>query len=139
MHELMLIIHFLGLAMGLGTSFAYMFLGIASSKLEASEALKFNLQALSLSRMGIIGLTLLILSGLYLMTPHWDSLLSMPLLLAKLFLVLVLVSLIAIMTSLGNKAKRGDAAAQFKKIAPLGKIALLTAIVIVVLAVVVFQ
>jgi len=40
MREAMLIIHFLGLAMGLGTSFAIMFLGIAGSKMDKEEGKK---------------------------------------------------------------------------------------------------
>ncbi|MCB0639038.1 MAG: hypothetical protein KDC54_20555, partial [Lewinella sp.] len=64
MREAALIIHFIGLAMGLGTSFAFMFLGIASSKMEKNDGINFMLKAMSISRMGHIGLTLLILSGL---------------------------------------------------------------------------
>lgn len=37
MREAMLIVHFLGLAMGLGTSFAFMFLGMVSDKMEKEE------------------------------------------------------------------------------------------------------
>ena len=139
MKEVMLILHFIGLTMGLGTSLAFMFLGIASSKMEKEKALKFQLDTLPLSRMGHIGLILLVVSGLFLMTPHWDSLLEMPLLITKFVLVLVLVALIGIIGSTANKAKRGDAEIHLKKIAMLGKFALLTALTIVVLAVVVFH
>ena len=57
MRDIMLIIHFIGLAMGLGTSLAFMFLGIASSKMEKKDAEQFTLKTLVLSRMGHIGLT----------------------------------------------------------------------------------
>lgn len=139
MREIMLIIHFIGLAMGLGTSFGFMFLGMASSKLEKEESLKFQIRAMALSRMGHIGLTLLIISGLALMTPYWSSILSTPLLLTKLILVLTLAALIGIITSIGKKANQENAEAQFKKIEPLGKIALLTGLVIVILAVYIFH
>lgn len=139
MREVMLILHFIGLAMGIGTSFAFMFLGIASSKMEKAEGLKFSLNALALSRMGHIGLTLLVISGLYLMTPYWKALPQMPLLIAKLVLVLVLGALIGVITSAGKKAKAGDAEAQFNKISTLGRFSLLTGLAIVILAVLIFH
>jgi uncharacterized membrane protein len=135
----MLILHFIGLAMGLGTSFAFMFLGIAASKMEKTESEKFRLNSFAISRMGHIGLTLLIISGGYLMTPYWSSLSSSPLLIAKLVLVLLLAALIGIISSKAKKAKKGDAEIQLKKMEPLGKIAMITALTIVVLAVYVFH
>ncbi len=41
MREVMLILHFIGLTMGLGTSFAHAFLGIITSKMPADEATNF--------------------------------------------------------------------------------------------------
>jgi uncharacterized membrane protein len=139
MRDAMLIIHFVGLAMGLGTSFGFMFLGIASSKMEPAEAQKFNINSFALSRMGHIGLLLLIISGGYLMTPYWGSLSQMPLLIAKLVLVLVLAALIGIISANARKAKAGDAEKYLNKIRPLGMLALLTALTIVILAVSIFH
>lgn len=139
MRDIMLILHFIGLAMGLGTSFAFMFLGIAASKMEKTESEKFRLNSFAISRMGHIGLTLLIISGGYLMTPYWSSLSSSPLLIAKLVLVLLLAALIGIISSKAKKAKKGDAEIHFKKMEPLGKIAMITALTIVVLAVYAFH
>jgi hypothetical protein len=138
MREFMLILHFLGLAMGIGTSFAFMFLGIAGSKLGKEERLKFALNTFSLARMGHIGLTLLILSGGYLMTPYWRVLMSKPLLMAKLILVLTLVLCIILLNMATGRAKKGDLSGM-KKIAGLGRLALLTGLSIVVLAVLVFR
>ena len=135
----MLIAHFLGLAMGLGTSFAFMFLGIASSKMDPSESQKFRMNTFALSLMGHIGITLLIVSGLYLITPYWKVLSTLPLLIAKLVLVLVLATLIGIITAKAKKARKGDAEKYLKQIEPLGKIALLVGLAIVVLAVYVFH
>ena len=139
MREFVLIIHFIGLGMGLGTSLAYMFLGIASAKMEEQEALKFQLNALVLSKMGLTGLALLVVSGLWLLSPHWDLLPSSPLLIAKLILVLVLAVLIGIIHSAGQKAKRGDARTHFQRSSRFGKLALLTALSIVVIAVLFFK
>ena len=78
MRDIMLIVHFIGLAMGLGTSIAFMIFGIASSKMEKEEGQKFIVNAFTLSKMGNIGIVLLIISGGYLITPYWPILTSMP-------------------------------------------------------------
>ncbi len=139
MRDAMLIIHFIGLAMGLGTSLAFMFLGIASAKMEKSDAMKFTLNTFALSKMGHIGLTLLVVSGIYLMTPLWSILTYMPLMMIKLALVLVLGALIGMISARARKAKTGDAETHLAAIAPLGKISLLTGIAIVILAVLIFH
>lgn len=139
MRDVMLIVHFIGLAMGLGTSIALMFLGIASSKMEEKEAQTFRLNTFALTKMGNIGIVLLIISGGYLMTPYWTILFATPLLIAKLVLVLALAAFIGIIGSFAKKAKKGDAEKFLKKIEPLGKLALLTALTIVVLAVFIFH
>ena len=139
MRELMLIIHFLGLAMGLGTSFGYMFLGMAASKMEKEKAREFSINSLALSKMGYIGITLLIITGFYLITPYWSMLTDFPFLIVKLGLVLVLVVLIILLSTAAKKAKQGDFERQTKKIQILGKLSLLTAVIIVVMAVLTFH
>jgi uncharacterized membrane protein len=139
MRDVMLIIHFIGLAMGLGTSFGFMFLGIAASKMEKEEARKFGLNTFALSKMGQIGLVLLIVSGLYLMTPYWVALTAMPLLIIKLVMVTILTVLIILLASNMKKAKNGDLNAHQKTIPALGRIALITVLIIVILAVLVFH
>jgi hypothetical protein len=135
----MLILHFIGLAMGLGTSFAFMFLGMAAAKMEKPDALKFVMNTFILSRMGHIGLTLLVVSGLYLMTPYWSVLTQMPLLMGKLALVIILLTIVGINTSYIVKAKKGEAQTYLPKVKPLGRIALITALLIVIAAVAVFH
>lgn len=139
MRDTALIIHFIGLAMGLGTSFAFMFLGIAASKMNPEEGVKFQMNTFALSVMGHIGLVLLVLSGGYLATPYWSVLSYMPLFIVKLILVLVLGALIGIISSTAKKAQKGDAEKHLKKIATLGKLAMITGLTIVVLAVLTFH
>lgn len=139
MRELMLILHFIGLAMGLGTSFAFMFLGISASKMQEDESKKFSLNILVLSRMGHIGLTLLILSGIYLMTPYWEVLANTPLLIIKLILVVILTVIIGILSSAGRKAKAGEFEKNIKTISTFGKVSLLIALLITVFAVLIFK
>jgi len=139
MREAMLIVHLLGLAMGLGNSFAFMFLGIAGSKMEKEEGKKFALNTFAMSRMGHIGITMLIISGLYLMTPFWMTLNARPLLIAKLILVLVLTISIIVTSVYAKRAKNGNTESNLKKIATLGKVSLLSGIGIVLLAVLTFH
>lgn len=144
MREAMLVVHFLGLAMGLGTSFGFMFLGMATAKMEKEEAAKFMATALKMGRMGHIGLVLLLLSGGYLMTAsginRWSTLLDSGnhLLLTKLILFIVLGGLIGVISSKSKKVGKGDYE-QLNSIKKLGPLAMLTGIAIVVLAVLYFR
>lgn len=139
MREVMLIIHFIGLTMGLGTSFAHAFLGIATSRMTTDEATRFRLHSLALSRMGHIGIALLIISGVYLLTPYWVILPSSPLLILKLILVLILVVLIILINLLTKKARKSDPETQLKKMEQLGKMTLMIGLTIVILAVYIFH
>jgi len=138
MRTAMFIVHLLGLAMGVGASFGFMFLGIAGSKMEKEERKKFVLNTFAMSTMGHIGLTMLIVSGFYLITPFWGSLAAMPLLIAKLALVLTLTIAVSLATVYSRRAKKGDTESNLKKVAILGRINLLSGIAIVVLAVLIF-
>lgn len=138
MRDLMLIVHLLGLTMGVGTSFAFFFLGKRAAKLEKDEALKFIVNTQYMGTMGHIGLTMLIISGGYLMTPYWKILPTSPLLISKLLLVVMLILMIIVMGIASRKAKKGDFSG-LKMVRKLGPIALLTGITIVCLAVLVFH
>lgn len=139
MRDFMLIVHFLGLAMGLGTSFAFLFLSRARSKMEKEEGMKFGMNTSILSTMGHIGLTMLIISGLYLMTPFWKTLNVRPLLISKLIFVLILTISVILATVYSKRAKRGNTESNLKRVAFLGKVALFSAIGIVLLAVLNFH
>jgi len=135
----MLILHFIGLVMGVGTSFAHAFLSQVTSKMTAEEATKFQVHSLVLGRMGQIGLTLLIVSGFYLITPYWKILPTTPLLMLKLAMVALLVTLIVLISRASNKAKKGNAEGEIKKIAQLGKFTLPISLIIIILAVYIFH
>ena len=96
------------------------------------------LNALALGRMGHIGLGLMILSGIFMIVPYWPMIGEMPLLIAKLTLVLFLAAVIGINTSLARKAKAGNMAV-IPKMAMMGRVALITSVTIIVLAVLVFR
>lgn len=136
----MLIIHFIGLAMGVGTGIGFIFLGRATAKMEKSEAVKFTLNALALSKMGTIGLTLLVISGLYMITPYWSHLMEFPYLVTKLCLVLVLIILLLIIGNLSKQARKSTMPETYlNKIKKVSPFSLLTAIVIIIMAVLTFH
>ena len=139
MRDAALILHFIGLAMGIGTSFAFMFIGFAASKMSAEEAKKFQINAFAISKMGHTGLTILVITGLYLMTPYWEILPSSPFLIAKLILVLMLGALVGIIGATARKAANADYDGQMKKIATLGKLSMLSGLLIITLAVLNFE
>ena len=139
MRDAMLITHFIGLAMGVGTGIAYMILGISSSKLNEDEAKDLFIKTMPISKMGHIGLFLLLVSGGYLMTPYWEVLTDTPLLMAKLALYLVLGGLIGVMSSTMKKVKRDNGGPGIQKVENLGKITLPLGIIIVILAVLIFH
>lgn len=131
----MLILHFLGLAMAAGTAFAFAFHSSTASKMAKDEGRDFMLNALSLVRMGNIGLIIMFISGGYLMTPYWKTLGSLPLLIAKLVLFLVFGALAGIISSNVKKARKGDADVYLSKNQTLAKVLLVTTVVIIGLAV----
>lgn len=138
MREVMLIFHFLGLAMSLGAAFSYFFLGRISAKLEGEEGNKFRLNAFSISTMGNIGLIISFITGGYLMTPYWSVLGSSPILITKLVLFLALGAFFGIVSSKAKKARNGDSS-QLAKASMFGTLALITGIALVICAVIYFK
>jgi uncharacterized membrane protein len=139
MRLFMLILHFIGLAMGIGTGMGFMFLGMASSKMEQHEARKFNINALALGKMGTIGIILLILSGSYLVIPFLPVIAHYPFLIIKLSLVLLLVIVLIINHNLAKKARNSDSDVYLNKLKKLGPVSMTTAILIVIMAVLSFK
>ena len=137
--EIFLILHILGLTLGVGVSFAYLFLGLSRKKMDAEEAQKDAVRSLSISLMGDIGILLLIGSGLFLMKPYWAVLATMPLLVAKLSFVAVLIILLLIIKINVANIKKGKIGKSAKIIQKLGKITLPLGIIIIILAVLTFK
>ncbi|MEO9022892.1 MAG: hypothetical protein ABI237_10770 [Ginsengibacter sp.] len=139
MRDTMLMLHFIGLAMGLGTSFAHAFLGKTISKMERSEAKKFKHQIMALSQMGYVGIFLLITSGIYLIVPYWSAITTYPLLIIKLILVFILVFLIVLIGKGARKDYKSDTEENSKRIGLMGKFTLIIGITIIILAINIFH
>ena len=97
------------------------------------------MQTMSLSRMGHIGLALLLLSGFGLIGQYLDNIADMPLFIAKLVLAALLILIISLMTMEAKKAMATGDDVHFNKIANMGKISLLTALGTMILAVLSFH
>lgn len=139
MREVMLILHMIGIVMGMGTGFAHAFLGKSMAKMKLDEAMKLSLQTLALTKMGNIGIVLAVFSGFYLIIPYWSSLTENPLLILKLILVITLAILITMINLFSIKAMKGESEVYLKKIEILGKITMMLDLSIIILAVSVFH
>ena len=139
MRETMLILHLIGLAMGLGTSFAHVFFGNTLSKLDPTEAAKFRTHSKGLSQMGTVGTVLLLVSGVYLIIPFWPVITTLPLLILKLVLFVILVILIFLINYSARNNYQNHDVNNLKRIELMGKFAMVIGVVIVILAVNVFN
>ena len=139
MRDTMLILHLIGLAMGLGTSFAHAFLANTLSKLEPSDAAKFRTHSKGLSQMGTVGTVLLLVSGIYLLIPFWPVITTLPLLILKLVLFVILVVLIFFINQGARNNYHNQNEGNLKRIELMGKFAMVIGVTIVILAVNVFE
>jgi uncharacterized membrane protein len=142
MRETLLFIHFIGLGLGLGTSFAFMRLGLAAKNLPLAERAPFALKSMALSKNGSIGLALLILSGIGLIFtngPAATFAMGGGYFHAKLGLVVVLSGLLGFMQALQARIRREQGGPALAKLAKLGPIGLLLTLAIVLLAVLAFH
>jgi uncharacterized membrane protein len=139
MRDLFLFIHFIGLAMAVGTGFANLFLASAASKLEPAERGSFMAKTTILVRMGHTGLGLLILSGFYLINSYWNVLSEMPMLIAKLAFVALQIIMVTALSLIIRKAKRENNPSLLLKLRPFRLINFFIGITIVILAVMTFH
>jgi uncharacterized membrane protein len=142
MYEFLLITHFIGLAMGVGTSFAGMALGMAAKDMEPAERGKFMMRASAIGKNGSIGLTLLLLSGIgmWFMRGIGPTLtFGGPAFHAKLTLVVILIGTFGYMQVLQKKARQGGGPEVMGKIPKVGAAMLLLGLGIIICAVIAFK
>jgi hypothetical protein len=141
MHQTLLILHFIGLALGLGTSFAMFTLGLSMRNLPPQERGALFQRVSVLSKNGSWGLLLLLASGLgmfFLKGPKTVFAWGGGAFHAKLTLVVILVGLVGYMQVLGKRAREKQDTAAMAKLPLLGRIGMLISVTIVVLAVIAF-
>lgn len=140
MYTLMLFLHFIGLALGVGTSFAMLAIGLSMRNIPPAERGLFFQRASVITKNGSIGLSLLVLSGLGMLALRPGLFTAAGgVFHAKLAVVVVLLAAVGYMQVLMRRARReggGPAAALLPKISRVG---LLLSVVIVALAVIAFH
>jgi uncharacterized membrane protein len=140
--ETLLFIHFIGLGLGLGTSFSMMTLGIVTKDMPPAEKIPFFLKAFALGRNGSIGFALLILSGvglIFVNGPAATFVAGGGFFHAKLALVAALAGLLGYMQTVTAKVKRDKGGPAMAKLPLLGRIGLISTLIIVALAVLAFH
>lgn len=139
MRDIVLFIHFLGLALGTGAGFASLFIANYNKNLKPEEVPAFILRLRALGYMGLTGLIVLVLSGGMLATPYWKQLGSMPYFIAKLSLVAVLAIVVVLMDIRWRRAVKRGGGPDLMAIRKLGGIAFPVSLLIVLFAVLQFH
>jgi uncharacterized membrane protein len=131
----LLVLHFLGMAMGLATGFGNMVMGAVMAKASPEERKGLMKYPPVLARVGDIGLVLLWLTGLSLVFLKWGGFGNMPgLFHAKLTAVVLMTLTIGYIHSQAKRGFAGDMGA-LGRMQIAGKITFLLAVTAVVLAV----
>src|SRR5687767_7852008 len=128
MLDLWLILHFLGVALAVGTGFAMFTLGRSTKDLPPAERGAFMQRASAMRRIGCIGVLLLVASGVGLLLTRgvdvvmawgggWFHI--------KLTLVVILIGVFGYMQVLMRKARSADGAAAAARLPVFGQIMLL--------------
>lgn len=140
MLDLWLILHFLGVALGVGTGFAMLTLGLSTRDMSPADRGAFMRRASMVGVNGSIGLLLLIVSGVALLLNYGLESVRLfgPMFHVKLTLVVILIGVFGYMQVLVRKFKSGDAAAA-ARLPTVSKIMLLLGVLIVVFAVLTFH
>lgn len=137
MQHVLLILHLLGLAMGLSVPFANIVLD-AVAKANPGDAATLMKFPPKMARVGDAGLALLLITGLIMLFTKYDGFAGMPWTFqVKMAAVVVLVVAVGMIHAKMKRAFSGDAAA-LARIQTLGKISLLSALTALVFAVLAF-
>jgi len=138
-NQLLLVLHFLGLGMGLSVSFGnIVMLGLITSAAAPEKPVLARFPP-AISKVGKIGLALLWVTGATMAYTKWNGIGSMPWTFhVKLAAVALLTLLVACITRLEGRIHRGDAAAA-AQIQTIGKVTSLCALTAIIFAVLTFD
>lgn len=142
MFEILLITHFIGLALGVGASFAALALGFAAKNLAPTDRATFMLGASAIAKNGSIGLLLLLLSGLGLLFYRGmreTFALGGGAFHAKLTLVVLLIGAFGYLQALQKKARIQKGGPALARLPLVSRIVLLLGIAIIICAVIAFR
>jgi hypothetical protein len=143
MYDLLLMTHFIGLALGVGTSFAMLALGRVASTLPAPEQAVFFGRVGVLAKNGSIGFALLIASGIGMLLDRGVSVMFAiggGAFHAKLALVVILAGCLGYSQVLRKRMREGKDPEKIAKVLPkLGSFMLLLGVSTVITAVAAFH
>lgn len=136
--DLLLILHFLGMAMGLGTSFANLVMTGLIAKAAPNERPVLARFPPVMMRVSDTGLLLLWVTGLIMLFTRWGGFGGVPWQFhAKVTVVLVLSGIVGYIHVLSRAARQGDTAAA-ARIPVMSKAAMVMTLLALVLAVITF-
>jgi len=139
LNKILLMLHFIGLTMGLAVPFANIALATLMAKAAPNEKMVLGRFPFAMSKVGKIGLTLLWVTGVTMVFTRWKGFGNLPPMFHfKLGAVILLTITVGIISMLEMKAKKGDAAV-IARIQVVGKIAMALGILAVVFAVLTFN
>ena len=139
MKELLLIVHLFSLVVGVGGGFSLFVLMKKSGSLPANKKAEFMQTASFLGKISPIGLLGLILSGIAMTVPNWDTLGPNHLFHIKLFLVIVLSGVIGFIQVLQKKARTEGPASVAGKMNLMAPVPVILNTIIIILAVLIFK
>lgn len=142
LYTLLKFFHFLGLTLGVGTSFAMMTLGASTRELTPEERAKFMLRAGALRKNGSIGLALLVLTGLAMFILRGPSAMLAfggGALHLKLTLVVILCGVFGYLQVVTKKVREAGGGSLMAKLPKLSAIMLLLSVATMAAAVAAFK
>lgn len=139
LNKILLMLHFLGLTMGLAVPFANIALAGLMAKAAPNEKMVLGRFPFSMSKIGKIGLTLLWATGITMVFTRWRGFANLPSMFNfKMGAVVLLTLTVGYISMLEVKAKKGDTAA-IARIQTVGKLAFLFGVLALIFAVLTFN
>lgn len=138
-NKILLMLHFLGLAMGLSVAFANVTMAVLISKAAPSEKPILGRFPLAMTRVGMMGLSLLWATGLTMVFTRWHGFATLPPTFhVKLTAVVLLTITVGYIQHLEKRVRKGDSAA-ITRIESVGKVSFTLALIAIVFAVLTFN
>jgi hypothetical protein len=139
MNDLALLLHMIGIAVGVGSAFSLFVIGIMAKSFDKSYKVEMLYKFFTLRYIAYIGLIVLIISGLFLTTPYIDEIPNMPYFITKLILAGMLLAISIYGTYQMVTAKNKTPQEVLKNLSYAGKIGFILGFLIIVTAVFAFH
>jgi len=135
----MLILHFIGLALSMGSMIAFLVMRRSCSKVNSSESDYLLQNTKGVLKLSHIGLGIMFISGGALMTPYWSALAQMPLLHIKFTIFVLWYATLIALSIYMRKAQRSEMKLCNPRIGFLSYVSVLFGLIAISMAVLQFQ